>query len=206
MYIPKIFAIENNTELFEFIDQWSFANLITTNNGELFVNSMPFVIDKIQNKLFGHLAINNPQLALLEKADDLLVSFNGLNSYVSPNWYVSQEMVPSWNFEAVQVLGKAKLVDQNALMDILQKLTEKHERFLVEPWTINKVSDSRLNKMMNMIVGFEIEICSIKGKSKLSQNRSAEDREGVISGLRTQNGNMAQLVADKMQADLDTQI
>jgi len=62
MYSPKTFKIEDETELFEFIEQWSFADLITTNEGELFVNHVPFVFDNSQNKLYGHLAVNNPQL------------------------------------------------------------------------------------------------------------------------------------------------
>jgi transcriptional regulator len=205
MYIPETFKIERNAELFEFIEQWSFGDLVTTYAGELFINHVPFVFDKSQNKLYGHLAVKNPQLALLEQADDLAVVFNGVNCYISPSWYVSQEMVPTWNFEAVYISGKARLADENELMIILQKLTEKYERQFETPWKMDKVSESRLSVMMKMIVGFEIDISNIKGKSKLSQNRSAEDRTGVISGLRTQNDNMAQLVADKMQSNLDTQ-
>jgi transcriptional regulator len=201
MYIPKVFEIKNRVELFKFIEQWSFGNLVTTYGGELFVNHVPFVIDKSQNKLYGHLAIKNPQLALLEKADDLAVVFNGANCYISPSWYVSQEMVPTWNFETVHVSGKARLVDNNALLAILEKLTEKHERQFENLWKMDKLSDSKLSVMMKMIVGFEIDITSIEGKSKLSQNRSAEDRAGVISGLRTQNDSMSLSIADKMESN-----
>lgn len=206
MYLPKVFEIVNKTELFEFIEQWSFGNLVTTNSGELFVNCVPFVLDKTLNKIYGHLAANNPQLALLERADDLIVTFDGINCYVSPNWYISQEMVPTWNFETVQVSGKARLVNKDELMIILEKLTEKHERKFKSPWKLDKVSNVKLNKMLNMIVGFEIDIVDIKGKSKLSQNRSDGDREGVVSGLRRQKDCMAQLVSNKMQADLDAQL
>ena len=202
MYIPKVFEIENKTELFEFIEQWSFGELITTYNGELFVNSVPFVIDKEQNKLYGHLAVNNPQLSLLEKADDLAVIFNGANAYISPSWYVSQDMVPTWNFESVQVRGQAKQVSNDKLLVILEQLTEKHERQFEQPWKLDKVSEPILNRMMKMIAGFEIDIASIKGKFKLSQNRSVEDRVGVISGLRTQGNNMSLSVADKMALNL----
>lgn len=202
MYSPKVFEMNNKAELFEFIDQWNFGNLITTCNGELFVNHVPFVIDKSQNKLYGHLAINNPQVSMLEKADNLVVAFNGVNCYISPSWYVSQEMVPTWNFEAIHVAGKARLVDDKGLLTILEKLTEKHEEQFETPWTMDKVSDAKLSKMMKMIVGFEIEISSIKGKSKMSQNRSIEDRTGVISGLRGQRDNMSVIIADKMELDL----
>jgi len=202
MYIPKAFEVDNKTELFEFIEQWSFGNLITTYKGEIFVNAVPLVIDKEQNKLYGHLAVSNPQLSLLEKAEDLAVIFNGANAYISPSWYVSQEMVPTWNFESVQIKGRAKKVSKDRLLVILEQLTEKHERQFEQPWKLDKVSAPKFNAMVEMIVGFEIDISSIKGKSKLSQNRSVEDRVGVISGLRNQNESMSLSIADKMTLNL----
>lgn len=202
MYIPKVFEIENKAELFAFIEQWSFGSLITTQKGELFVNQVPFVLDSSQNKLYGHLAVKNPQLALLEKADDLAIIFNGVNAYISPSWYISQEMVPTWNFESVQVSGRARILDKDELFTVLTKLTEKHESLFNKPWTMNKLSESRLNSMMKMITGFEIDISHIQGKSKLSQNRSIEDREAVVSGLRLQKDTMSQLVADKIASGL----
>ena len=202
MYCPKAFKIEDEAELFEFIEQWSFADLITTNDGELFVNHVPFVFDRSQKKLYGHLAVNNPQCALLEKADDLTVVFKGANIYISPSWYVSQDMVPTWNFEAVHISGKARLVDNNGLITILEKLTEKHEEPFENRWKMEKVSKPKLDIMLKMVVGFEIDISSIKGKSKLSQNRSVEDRVGVISRLKDQNDSMSLSVADKMELNL----
>ncbi len=202
MYIPKVFEIENKAELFAFIEQWSFGSLITTQKGELFVNQVPFVLDSSQNKLYGHLAVKNPQLALLEKADDLAVIFNGVNAYISPSWYISQEMVPTWNFESVQVSGRARILDKDELFTVLTKLTEKHESLFNKPWTMNELSESRLNSLMKMITGFEIDISHIQGKSKLSQNRSIEDREAVVSGLRLQKDTMSQLVADKIASGL----
>ena len=204
MYCPKAFKIEDEAELFEFIEQWSFADLITTNDGELFVNHVPFVFDRSQKKLYGHLAVNNPQCALLEKADDLTVVFKGANIYISPSWYVSQDMVPTWNFEAVHISGKARLVDNNGLITILEKLTEKHEEPFENRWKMEKVSKPKLDIMLKMVVGFEIDISSIKGKSKLSQNRSVEDRVGVISGLKDQNDSMSLSVADKMELNLQS--
>ncbi|MFK5950040.1 MAG: FMN-binding negative transcriptional regulator [Methylococcales bacterium] len=202
MYIPKAFEIENKIKLFEFIEQWNFGELITTYDGELFVNSIPFVINKKQKKLYGHLAVKNPQLVVLEKAEDLTVVFNGVNTYISPSWYVSQDMVPTWNFESVQIKGQAKRVSNEKLLMILQLLTEKHERQFEKPWKIDKVSEPKLNFMMKMIAGFEIDINSIKGKSKLSQNRSVEDRVGVISGLRIQGNHMSHSIADKMALNI----
>jgi transcriptional regulator len=41
-----------------------------------------------------------------------------------------------------------------------------------------------VRNLLKAIVGVELQIESIEGKWKTSQNRSAADREGVIRGLR----------------------
>lgn len=202
MYLPKVFEQEQISELFEFIRQWSFAELITTFNKELFVNHVPFFVDEHQNKLYGHLAIKNPQVALLESADQLMVVFKGADSYISPAWYTSEQMVPTWNYEVVHVLGKATLIYDEPLMALLEKLTKKHEEQFESSWEINSLSENNLNRMMEMIVGFEIDILSIKGKTKLSQNRSREDRVAVVSGLRAKNDSMSEIIADKMELNI----
>ncbi len=200
MYTPDIFAIKDRNELFEFIEQWSFGDLVTTCDGELFINHVPFILDREQDKLYGHFSLQNPQCTLLEKADDLLIVFKGAHCYVSPSWYESKEMVPTWNFESVQVRGRAKLVTGDGLLAILEKLIERHEQQLESPWKIEKVSEAKLKVLMKAIIGFEIDISSIKGKSKLSQNRSNEDKAGVIKGLMTQNDYMASIIANKMDS------
>ncbi|MCK5829624.1 MAG: FMN-binding negative transcriptional regulator [Methylococcales bacterium] len=202
MYLPKVFEKEDKDELFEFIDQWNFGELITTFDKELFVNHVPFILDRKQNKLFGHLAVKNPQIRLLEKADDLIVVFKGADSYISPNWYDSEGMVPTWNFEVVHVYGKAKLVYGDELLTILEKLTEKHERQSEKPWKVTTIPEDRLNNLMKIIVGFEIDISRIRGKSKLSQNRSIEDRKGVITGLRAKHDRLSLIIADLMESDI----
>ena len=202
MYIPKIFEIENKSELFELINHWSFGDLITTYQGELCVNHIPFVLDKSQNKLYGHLSINNPQLTLLEKSEDLVAVFKGAHCYISPNWYVSQEMVPTWNFESVQVRGQAKQVSNEKLLSILEQLTKKHEQQFNTPWEIKRISEPRLEAMMKVIVGFEIDITSIVGKSKLSQNRSVDDRTEVISNLKNQSDSQSHIIAAKIETQL----
>ena len=55
-----------------------------------------------------------------------------------------------------------------------------------------------VEKQLRAIVGIEMAIETVEGKAKLSQNRSEEDRAGVVEGLRTEGGNREQQVADAM--------
>ena len=125
--------------------------------------------------------------------------FYGLHSYISPQWYESKGGVPTWNFETVQVKGKAHLVDNNGLITILEKLTAKHEKSFENPWTIEKLEPNRLEAMLKVITGFEINIEQIEGKKKFSQSRNANDRQGVINALKKQHDDMSFEMAAAME-------
>lgn len=198
MYIPKPFKVEDKTALFEFVEKWSFGDLITTTQGAINISQVPFLIDQEQGVLYGHLAKQNGQLAELEVADDLTVIFKGPNAYISPTWYQSENMVPTWNFQSVQVRGKACLVGEKELLKIIDGLSQKREAQFDSPWTLDKVGESNLKAMMTVIVGFKISIDEIVGKFKLSQNRNKDDQLGVVTGLQCQSDEFSKLIADEM--------
>lgn len=202
MYIPEQYKIKETSKLLSFIDKWNFADLVTSSQGKIMSNKVPLLVDSENNILYGHLGRSNEQLNELEIADDLMVIFSGLHSYISPQWYESKGMVPTWNFETVQVKGKANLVDSNELIEILTKLTRKHESQFNTQWVMENLGPDKLEKMLNFIVGFKIEIKEIKGKQKFSQNRSDADRKSVINALEQQEDQMAQLMAEQMQIQL----
>jgi len=202
MYIPEPYKIKKATALLDFINKWNFADLITVNQGKLMSNKVPLLVDVEQNVLYGHFGRTNEQLQALESADDVMVIFSGLHSYISPQWYVSDGMVPTWNFETVQVKGKASLLDNDGLVMMLEKLTKKHEGNSDAPWSMAALDENRREKMLNAIVGFKIDVEHIEGKQKFSQNRSDDDRESVINALQQQD-ETAKAMAVIMQQQLD---
>jgi len=184
MYIPRHFVNEDDTQLLDFIDATGVATVITAGPGGLMASEVPLLRQPKANRLWGHLARPNPQLAELAAVEEALVVFNGPSAYVSPNWYTDPGLVPTWNFVTVQVRGRVELHDEReAVRDIVRRLSHKHEAVFENPWTMDKVEPDKLEKMLGVIVGFHIDMDEIKGKFKLSQNRNAEDRAGVISGL-----------------------
>jgi transcriptional regulator len=56
-----------------------------------------------------------------------------------------------------------------------------------------------VEKQLRAIVGLEVTIERVEGKSKLSQNRSEEDRAGVVAGLRAEGSGREATVADQME-------
>jgi transcriptional regulator len=140
---------------------------------------VPFLLDRERGVLHCHVARANPQWQELGLAPEVLVVFTGPHAYVSPTWY-TETGVPTWNYTAVHVYGAAHCIDDPAhTARHVEALAAKYERGSAAPW-VPDYDPLRLGG----IVGIEVRIRSIEGKFKLSQNRSAADRAGVIVKLR----------------------
>lgn len=194
MYVPAHFR-ENRLEIqHELIRRFPLGTLVTAGPGGMMANHVPFLLDAGEGErgvLRAHLARANPQLAELAASAECLVVFAGPEDYVSPGWYASKrehgKVVPTWNFVAVHVSGRPRVVDDaDWLQRQLEELTNRHEHTLPEPWAVDDAPAEFIAQMKRAIVGVEIPIARSEGKWKLSQNRSAEDRAGVIAGLRAQ--------------------
>ena len=194
MYIPSHFRESDERVLAEFIDAYAFGTLVTTERGLPFASHVPFLHDREGRTLHAHVARGNPQWQHIASNPEVLVMFQGPHGYVSPTWYANPG-VPTWNYTAVHVYGRARALDDAAATGRhVEKLAVRFERDSAAPWV--PVYD---RKMLAGIVGIEIAISAIQGKFKLSQNRSAEDRAGVVARLEARGGDeptaLAKLVA-----------
>ena len=188
MYIPKHFHEDNIDVLHAFMQEHSFATLVTQQDGIPLASHLPFLLDTERGPygtLMAHMAYGNPQWRTFDDAREVLVIFQGPHAYISPSWYVDdvESSVPTWNYTAVHAYGIAHLIeDITALYNILQKTVQVNEAHFEKPWRL-QLPDEYMQKKMQAIVGFEIEITRLEGKFKLSQNRSAKDRASVRAHL-----------------------
>ena len=186
-------------QCFDLLGCHFFGQLITTANGKIVQTFVPFIFDKDNNCLIGHIAKQNKQVEALQAADDLIVTYLGDDAYVSPNWYQSAEQVPTWNYQAVEIKGKVTLFDEQGTFEVVDQLSQIHEAQFDDPWLISKVPEKKLRSKLKAIVGFRIDISEINGHSKMSQNKDAQDLQGVIDGLISQNNIVSQRVAEIMK-------
>lgn len=202
MYIPDQFKETNPERLAALLRDYPFGMLVTVRAGLPFVSHIPFLYERRQDgtqALRGHVAKANPQWHDLAENQTALVVFQGPHAYVSPRWYETPG-VPTWNYAVVHVYGKARLLHEAAALEkLLAELTTVYESTQPAPWQ-PELSGERREKLLGMIVGFEIEIQEIQGKFKLSQNRSENDRQNVIEQL--EKSPFTSAVATLMQAKL----
>jgi transcriptional regulator len=200
MYIPTAFLESDQDRLHAFIEANSFGLLVSTHAGEPFATHLPFLLDRSagpHGTLVGHVARTNPHWHDLE-AQPLLAVFSGPHAYISPTWYESDHVVPTWSYVAVHAYGNCRLVhDDEALTGILAAMVGTYERSMPSPWTIDTGSEF-FRKMVRAVVGFRIEISRLEGKWKLSQNHAQQRRERVIRVLERSEDQDAKEIARLM--------
>ena len=200
MYIPDRFNNENMAAVKDFISHNGFGILIHQGNQKLQGTHVPMLLaknEKGNDILTGHLSRANPQWKHFKDNDQIMAIFMGPHSYISSSWY-QKESVPTWNYIAVHIYGKIKLVEGEALIDDMRKLVDKYEKNSINPVVLDKLSPKTM-KMVSGVVGFQIEIKEIQAAFKLSQNRDETDYENIIKELENSDDYKAKAVAEEMK-------
>lgn len=201
MFIPKLYRNDNIEEVRQFIEQNSFAILISQSNQQLWATHIP--IELVQNEegidvLQGHISKANPQWQNFKDEAHVLTIFNGPHAYISSSWY-NHENVPTWNYIAVHIYGKIKLLEGDKLLTHLSQLMDKYEKGNVSPKKFSELSPDFLKRELKGLVGFEIEIQEIQAASKLSQNRNDEDYKTIINELEQKEESFAKEISEAMK-------
>jgi transcriptional regulator len=201
MYLPSHFEESRPHVLRAFVASHPLGLLVTQNRaGGIDANSVPFFLDAPDDATPGvlraHVARANPVWQEARDDVDALIVFQGPHGYVSPAWYPSKaehgKVVPTWNYVMVQARGALRPIDDPEwLRAFVTRLTERHEGERAAPWAVSDAPADYIETMLRAIVGIEIELASLTGKWKVSQNRPAADRAGVVAGLRREGGDEA---------------
>lgn len=206
MYLPEHFVETRQSELHRLLREHPLGILVTATSGVLDADHLPFELDAsigAQGLLRAHVARANP---VWQHADgkEVLVIFRGSEAYISPNWYPSKHeshrQVPTWNYQVVHVRGRLTVRDDERFVrGLVGRLTRTHEAGEEKPWKMTDSSQEYIAQMLAAIVGIEIEISAITGKSKLSQNKEARDVQSVVEHLQQQGADeLAGSMADRL--------
>jgi transcriptional regulator len=200
VYLPKHFEQHDREQLLALMRARPLATLIVGGDDGPTADLIPLEFaadDGAHGTLRGHVARANPLWKLA--GETAVAVFTGPEAYVSPGWYASKrehgKVVPTWNYVMVQARGTLRAVDDAPwLRALVGRLTDHHEAAQATPWQVGDAPDEFVAQMLRAIVGIEIELSALVGKWKVSQNRSAADREGTARGLERSQAEMAALV------------
>jgi len=207
MYQPKHFQETDRATMLGLIDAFPLAAMVVSTEDGLEANHVPLLAVAGEGErliLRGHVARPNPLAALAAAGAPALAIFSAEQHYVSPGWYPSKrehgQVVPTWNYRVVHAHGRLQAINDAAwLRDLVEALTRRHERDLANPWQVGDAPADYLERMLRAIVGIELQVDRLEGKSKLSQNRSAADREGVVGAMERLGSDAAAAMADRIR-------
>ena len=203
MYVTPVFKEEDLPVLHDAIRQSGLATLVTLGADGMEASHVPMLLDPEPapfGTLHGHVARSNPQWQRAAADGHALAIFLGPDAYITPSWYATKQetgkVVPTWNYVAIHVYGPVRFFDDaNRLLAHVTKLTTRHEARRAAPWAVTDAPKDYIGGQLKRIIGFEIPIARIEGKWKMSQNRPAQDRVGVVEGLVREGGPAEAVVA-----------
>lgn len=204
MYAPPVFREDRIDVMQDLMRAHPFATLITVEDGRPNATHIPFAFHAGDGSEFGtlrgHVARPNPVWSAFDAAIDVLVVFQGPHHYITPSWYPSKaehgKVVPTWNYAMVHAQGPLRVVeDPDWLLAHLDTLTDGQETGRNTRWKLDDAPSDYIEKMVRGNVGLEIPISRLDGKWKMSQNRNAGDRAGVVAGLAAEGTDSAAEVA-----------
>jgi transcriptional regulator len=184
MYIPAHFAVSDAAVLHRIIREHPLGMLVRHGGDGLDADHIPFELNPATGplgSLTAHVARANPLWQQCATGSPVMVVFRGAEAFISPSWYPSKHeshrQVPTWNYEVVHAHGTITVHDDERFVrGLVARLTRQHEATESRPWKMTDSAPEYIDGMLRNIVGIEVTLTALVGKSKLSQNREARDR------------------------------
>lgn len=204
MYVSRHHSLTDRETIFSLMETHPLGAWVCLASDGPAANHIPFFLDRDKGPcgtLIGHVARANGVWRGLDGAMPSIVIFQGPQAYITPGWYPGKhahgKVVPTWNYVVVHAHGIARAVeDIDWKMDMLERLTNRHEAGQQMPWRIADAPASYVEQMSRAIVGIEIPIDRLEAKLKASQDEEMPDRLGTVAGLENQAHGAGDAMAD----------
>ncbi len=206
MYLPRHFDQQDAAAITGLITENPLATLVTRKGDALEANHIPFLLEgefAIGTRLLGHVAqANNLWQQASDSAESLLI-FQGPSAYITPNWYPSKQehhqVVPTYNYAVVHLYGYlVASEDEGVKHKVVEQLTAMMEQGRASQWKITDAPADYIARMLGAIVAIAFHVTRVEAKWKVSQNRSASDRNGVAAGLAREGKSEADRLMSRM--------
>ena len=199
MYIPRHFAVEDEVAQ-SFLQKLKSGHLVSNTNKGILSTLIPVTFDSKQQSIIGHLARGNSQWSEKTNQEALLI-IAPVDAYISPSWYASKQehgkVVPTWDYMLAHVYGELIIHDDVDWLRIaVSNLTDSFESGREKPWKLEDAPEDYVAGQLRAIVGVELKVSRLEVSFKMSQNKTKEDLEGIIAGLRRDSAIEA---ADKVE-------
>lgn len=204
MYNVPYFKANSEKEVVDFMNAHPFVIVTGAGSDQYPVAThVPVLIEEREGRLFllAHIMRQTDHHKAFQKNQNVLVVFSAAHAYVSASWYTNPKMASTWNYQAVHAKGTLKFLEDDGLLNMLHRLTEKFENDPASPSLVPNLEQDYVKRLMKAIVAFEIEVTDIAHIFKLSQNRDKESYHNIINHLNDGDSD-AKLVASAMKENI----
>lgn len=199
MYVPKRYRPKDPQVVYSYIEKYAFATLVTQGQ-RLIASHIPLLLEQGDGDpyLSGHVSKANEILDQLKDGQEVLATFMEHHAYISSSWY-DHVNVPTWNYIAVHVYGRATLLTGEDLYHSIENMVNKYESGRTDRFRLKDFGQQELDAHLNGLVGFKISIDRVEAAYKLSQNRKDRDYKEIISQLRQGGSDLELVIAQQME-------
>ncbi len=207
MYINPAFKTDED-EAWAFVEERGFGAVVALDAGTPLASHVPLLVirdaETGARRLQFHVARPNPLHSVLAQSPRIMVIVSGPDAYISPDWYVSDDQVPTWNYIAAHIVGTARAMTPDEAHAHVEAMSLAFERRLLpkKPWSTSKMTEQKLAMMLRAIVPVEVSAENIECSFKLSQNKSEGDRLEAAHMLDWRGSPNEKAVAAAMRARL----
>jgi transcriptional regulator len=203
MYTPPVFKQDRAASL-SFAEERGFGTVCAWDGTKPIASLLPFYLNHAGDgtaEVLFHLARHNPLIKLADGTTSWLLAVNGPDAYVSADWYVSPDQVPTWLYQSVHLTGTVRILSDDELAVQIDTLSAKYENWLLpkKPWTSTKMTPARLEAMKKAIVGLVMTVEEVEGSFKLNQHKSEADYAAVAGALEQRADTGSQQIAGLMR-------
>ena len=203
MYKIPYFTEKDSQKVLDFMKAHSFAMVTGMGEKNPIATQLPLEVEEVDGKIFlkGHLMKKTDHHLAFEKNNNVLVLFTGPHCYVSAAWYSNPQTASTWNYMTVHATGKISFTDEDGTYQAVKAVTNKYEGTATKA-AFNKMPSEYIKPLLQAIVGFSIEVETIENVFKLSQNKTKEEQQNIITHLIKRNEKDDLLIAQEMQKRL----
>lgn len=195
MWVNGKYEVKNSlTWLENFVKENTLSTIIT--HTPVRVAHMPVELVRHESgkpKLMFHMPLVDPIAKVITDQRMVTIVIHGPQQYISPGLYQDPGL-PTYNYGVAEVTDHCRELSDTELTEHMHRLIEQRETMFSEstghtPWTLDDIfSQARFDRLLPMIIGFEVDLGQLELKLKMGQNRTDEDRRFMIDQLRTTEG------------------
>jgi transcriptional regulator len=186
MYVHPAFKTDEKSAL-DYAAARGFGAIVAVHNGKPMSSHVPFLLrpDPARMRFEFHVARANPLHEIIAQSPDVMMIVWGPDAYISPDWYVSPEQVPTWNYVNVHLSGKATVLGPDATLAHVEALSQEFEGWLApkKPWSTAKMPEKKRDMMLRAIVAIDVVVDTIEASWKLGQHKSMADQYEIARML-----------------------